>query len=35
MKKKLIPREEKKINCMDVISQNCKIEYLEIMKNKK
>lgn len=35
MKQKLIPRPEKKVNCMDVISQNCKIEYLEIMKNRK
>ena len=34
MKKQLLPRTEKKINCMDVISQNCKIQYLEIMKNK-
>ena len=31
MKQKLIPRGEK----MDVISQNCRIEYLEIMKNRK
>lgn len=35
MKKQLIPREEQKINCMDVISQNYKIDYWEIMKNKK
>ena len=35
MKQKLIPRNEKKVNCMDFISQNCKIEYLEIMKNRK
>ena len=26
MKQKLIPREEQKVNCMDVISQNCKQE---------
>ena len=35
MKQKLIPRVEKQVKPMDVISQNCKIEYLEIMKNKK
>ena len=35
MKQKLIPRPEKKVNCMDFISKNCKIEYLEIMKNRK
>ena len=36
MKQKLIPRGEKQIvKPMDVISQNCKIEYLEIMKNHK
>ena len=34
MKKQLIPRNEKKVNCMDVISQNCKIEYLELIKNR-
>lgn len=33
MKQKLIPRPEKKVNCMDFISKNCRIEYLEIMKN--
>ncbi len=35
MKQKLIPRPEKKVNCMDYISQNYRIEYLEIMKNRK
>lgn len=35
MKKQLIPRDEKKVNCMDVISQNCRIQYLEIMKKRK
>ncbi len=35
MKQKLIPRGEKQVKPMDVISQNCRIEYLEIMKNKK
>ena len=35
MKQKLIPRGEKQVKPMDVISQNCKIEYLEIMKNHK
>lgn len=35
MKQKLIQRGEKQIKPMDVISQNCKIQYLEIMKNKK
>ncbi len=34
MKQKLIPREEKKVNCMDYISKNCKIWYLEMMKNR-
>lgn len=32
--KQLIPRNDKKVNCMDVISQNCKIEYIEIMKKR-
>ena len=35
MKKQLIPRDDKKVNCMDVISKNCKIQYWEIMKNRK
>ena len=35
MKQKLIPRGEKQVKPMDVISPNCKIEYLEIMKNHK
>ena len=35
MKQKLIPRGEKQVKPIDVISQNCKIEYLEIMKNHK
>ena len=34
MKQKLIPRGKKQVKPMDVISQNCRIEYLEIMKNK-
>lgn len=34
MKQKLIKRGEKQVKPMDVISQNCKIEYLEIMKNR-
>ena len=34
MKQKLIPRGEKQVKPMDVISQNCRIEYLEIMKNR-
>ena len=35
MKQKLIPSGEKQVKPMDVISQNCRIEYLEIMKNRK
>ena len=35
MKQKLIPRGEKQVKPMDVISLNWRIEYLEIMKNKK
>lgn len=35
MKQKLIPRGEEQVKPMDVISLNCRIEYLEIMKNKK
>ena len=35
MKKQLIPRNDKKVNCMDYISKNCRIEYLEIMKNRR
>ena len=35
MKQKLIARGEKQVKPMDVISQNCRIEYLEIMKNHK
>ena len=34
MKQKLIPRGKKQVKPMDVISQNCRIEYLEIMKNR-
>ncbi len=36
MKKQLIPRGEKQeVKPMDVISQNCRIQYLEIMKKRK
>ena len=36
MRKQLLPRGEKQeVKPMDVISQNCRIEYLEIMKNRK
>ncbi len=34
MKQKLIKRGEKQVKPMDVISQNYRIEYLEIMKNR-
>lgn len=34
MKQNLIPRPEKNVNCMDYISKNCRIEYMEIMKNR-
>ena len=35
MKQKLIKRGEKQVKPMDVISQNCRIEYLEIIKKEK
>ena len=35
MKQKLIPRGEKQVKPMDVIRQNCRLEYFEIMKNHK
>ena len=35
MKQKLIPRPEKKVNCMDYIStREYKVHYWEIMKNR-
>lgn len=34
MKQKLLPRGKQQVKPMDVISQNCRIEYLEIMNNR-
>jgi hypothetical protein len=36
MRKQLLPRSEKQeVKPMDVISQNCRLWYFDIMKNKK
>ena len=35
MKQKLVSRGEKQVKPMDVISQNCRLWYFDMMKNRK